>query len=57
MFEKLIEKILQNYFGIFFSELDRKTLKLSVWYQFISLLFVYTDLFHVKRAVYSCNTP
>jgi len=42
MFEKLIEKILRNYFGIFFSGLDRKNLKLSVWYQFIFyfLLFV-----------------
>ena len=32
MFEKLIEKILRNYFGIFFSGLDRKNLKLSLWF-------------------------
>ena len=31
MFEKLLEKVLESYFGRFVSGLDRNNLKLGVW--------------------------
>ena len=43
MFEKLIEKILRNYFGIFFSGLDRKNLKLSMWLDIIVVLYLHRN--------------